>query len=354
MGSKPTIRDVAKKAGVSIATVSYVLNRNPENAISEQARKRVWDAVQALNYHRAAAAVNLARQRTRNIGIVLYLDESAVTNPFYSFVIQGILREAMARDYNVLFSYLESGYRDSRDLPKIVREANVAGVLLIGRIYPRMLRDIRETDTVVVAVDPFPSTRKVAVIQIDNRRGGELAAEHILSLGHRRAAFVGGVDDRPSIVQRREGFLRALEQAGAEAVTVSGPSLTFDAGYARSCELLKEDPHVTAIFGANDEVAAGVLHAAHELGRSVPHDLSVVGFDDIIMAKHTDPPLTTVKVDKERMGRCATTRLLALIEEDGKADVSDDLAPVELITRSSTAPPPQRIERASSARLPRR
>jgi LacI family transcriptional regulator len=92
MGSKPTIRDVAKRAGVSIATVSYVLNDNSDEAISEQAKHRVRDAVRALNYHRAAAAVNLATQRTRNIGIILYLGQSDVSNPFYSFVIQGIIR----------------------------------------------------------------------------------------------------------------------------------------------------------------------------------------------------------------------------------------------------------------------
>src|SRR5258708_28852318 len=108
MGSKPTIRDVAKKAGVSIATVSYVLNNNSDEVISDQAKARVWSAVRALNYHRAAAAVSLARQRTRNIGIILNPGHSDVTNPFYSFVIQGIIREVMDHDYNLLFSYLES------------------------------------------------------------------------------------------------------------------------------------------------------------------------------------------------------------------------------------------------------
>src|SRR5258708_949865 len=162
MGSKPTIRDVAKRAGVSIATVSYVLNNNVEEVVSDHAKERVRKAVRALNYHRAAAAVSLATQRTRNIGIILYLGQSDVTNPFYSFVIQGIIREAMDRDYNLLFSYVESSYRDSRDLPKVIREANVAGVLFVGRLYPRMLCDIRDSGVAVVAIDHQPRIKNVA------------------------------------------------------------------------------------------------------------------------------------------------------------------------------------------------
>src|SRR5258708_10294106 len=142
MGSKPTIRDVAKRAGVSIATVSYVLNNNLEEVISDHAKERVRKAVRALNYHRAAAAVSLATKRTRNIGIILYPGHSDVTNPFYSFVIQGIIREAMDRDYNLLFSYVEPKYRGSQDLPKVIREANVAGVLFVRRINPPILSDM--------------------------------------------------------------------------------------------------------------------------------------------------------------------------------------------------------------------
>jgi DNA-binding LacI/PurR family transcriptional regulator len=342
MGSKPTIRDVAKEAGVSIATVSYVLNRNSEEAISEQVKERVLKAVRALNYHRAAAAVSLARQRTRNIGVMLYPVDSDVTNPFYSFVVQGVIREAMDRDYNLLFSYIESKYRDSRDLPKIIREANVVGVIFVGRIDADMARDIRQAGIAVLGIDHGPRIKGVVSIQIDNRGGGELAARHLLDLGHRHLAFVGPVTRQWSIVQRWEGFARAVDAAGPSArrEAVACDSLTFREGYARAKELFKSNASVTAAFCANDEVAAGVLRAAHELGRSVPEQVSVVGFDDIIMANYTDPPLTTVSVGKERMGRRATARLLDLV--DGKnEDTREETAPVELVVRSSTAAAPQ-------------
>jgi DNA-binding LacI/PurR family transcriptional regulator len=342
MGSKPTIRDVAKRAGVSIATVSYVLNDSSEEVISEPAKQRVWTAVRALNYHRAAAAVNLATKRTRNIGVFLYRGQSDVTNPFYSFVIQGIIREAMDRDYNLLFSYVESKYQGTRDLPKIIREANVAGVLFVGRIYPRMVYDIRDSGVAVLAIDHNPRIKRVASVQIDNRRGGELAAKHLVDLGHRQFAFVGYVTHAASVVERCEGFLQELERAGvvraARRQVVRCDDFTFNEGRARSRDLLATSKDVTAIFCGNDEVAAGVLRAIHEIGRSVPRDVSVVGFDDIIMANYTDPPLTTISVGKEQMGRQATARLIELVEGK-RADALEEIAPVELVVRNSTAPP---------------
>jgi LacI family transcriptional regulator len=351
MGSKPTIRDVAKKAGVSIATVSYVLNDNPDEAIGEQAKQRVMNAVRALNYHRAAAAVNLATQRTRNIGIILYPGHSDVTNPFYSFVIQGIIREVMERDYNLLFSYVEPWYRDSQDLPKVIREANVAGVIFVGHLNPRMLYDIRDAGVAAVAIDHHPRIRNVASVQIDNRAGGQLVAEHLTGLGHQDFAFVGYVADNASIVQRAQAFLRALERRGVGRTRhrelVACETITFDEGYERSRELFRRSGRVTAIFCANDEVAAGALRAVRELGHSVPAEVSVVGFDDVIVASYTDPPLTTIRVGKEELGRRATARLIDLVEKR-RSDTREDVVPVELVVRSSTAAPPKKA--AASAR----
>jgi LacI family transcriptional regulator len=342
MGSKPTIRDVAKRAGVSIATVSYVLNDSSEEVIGDQAKQRVWTAVRALNYHRAAAAVNLATKRTRNIGIIHYLGQSDVANPFYAFVIKGVIREAMDRDYNLLFSYVETKYKSTRDLPKMIREANVAGVLFVGRIYPRMLLDIRDSGVAVVAIDHTPRINGVASIQIDNLGGGRLAAQHLVGLGHKRFAFVGCAAARgASVVDRSVGFLEYLRERGVrpeDREEVACDALDFYEGRARSRELFQRNPEVTAVFCANDEVATGVLSAAREEGRSVPRDVSVVGFDDIIMANYTDPPLTTISTDKEQMGRLSTVRLIELVEGT-RADMSEDVMPVKLVERSSTAPP---------------
>jgi DNA-binding LacI/PurR family transcriptional regulator len=342
MGSKPTIRDVAKQAGVSIATVSYVLNNTSGEVISHQVKSRVWTAVRALNYHRAAAAVSLATRRTHNIGVVLGPDQNDVTNPFYSFIIRGIIWEVMARQYNVLFTYVESKYRGTRDRPRLIREANVAGMIFVGRVSRAALSDAQESGIAVVAVDHHPRVKKVASVQIDNIGGGELVARHFLDLGHESLAFVGHVKGISSIVLRSEGFSRWFNYWGSvrgnRVEVVQCDELTFADGHRRSRDLLERNRDVTAIFAANDEVAAGVLRAARELGRQVPGDLSVVGFDDIVMAKYTDPPLTTVNVGKEQMGRSAVMRLLDMIE-GRRSDTGEDVVPAELVVRSSTAPP---------------
>jgi LacI family transcriptional regulator, repressor for deo operon, udp, cdd, tsx, nupC, and nupG len=175
-----------------------------------------------------------------------------------------------------------------------------------------------------------------AAIQIDNRGGGELVAKHFLELGHERAAFVGLVRGVSSIAERCDGF-RAAGRGGLNIEVVACDALAFQQGHERALRLLRESPETTAIFCANDEVAAGVLRAARELGRSVPGDLSIVGFDDIIMAMYTDPPLTTVSVPKEQLGRRATARLIEAV--DGKPDgAREEIVPVSLAIRQSTAP----------------
>jgi LacI family transcriptional regulator len=356
VASKPTIKDVAKRAGVSKATVSYVLNNNPDQAISDTVKKRVWDAAYALNYHPAAAAVGLARRRSRNIGVVLYKDDSAISNQFYSFVIQGIVNETMEQDYNLLFSHVGSTYTGLRSLPKIIREANVAGVLFVSRIYPRMLHDIQETGIPVVVIDPYPSVRDVTSIQIDNYEGGKVAAEHLIELGHEHLAFLGKVSDRPSIVQRAEGFVRTVVRQGLpfsrreDIIACSAP--TFQEGYIRGSELLRRKRKLTAIFCGTDLMAAGLLRATHEQGRSVPADVSVVGFDDITMANYTSPPLTTLSVPKQQMGRRGAARLLEIIERRTRK-TAKEIVPVELRVRGSTGAPPAFADARARVRLVR-
>ena len=141
-GRRATIRDVAERAGVSTATVSFVLNGNPNESISDAVKSRVLGAARALTYHANAAAAGLARQKNRNIGIVFYEEDESITNNFYSFVVQGAVKEAVERDYNLLFSYVDTTYKGFQDLPKMVREKNAEGVLFMRRAHPSMIKDI--------------------------------------------------------------------------------------------------------------------------------------------------------------------------------------------------------------------
>lgn len=139
---KSTIKDVAKEAGVSIATVSFVLNDTPGQVISEKVKTRVHKVAKQLNYHPLAAASGLARKHTSNIAIIFYREEGLISNQYYSFVVQGAVKEAMKQEYNLLFSYFKDEYKRGSTLPKVVRENNTEGVIFIKEIHPQLVQDI--------------------------------------------------------------------------------------------------------------------------------------------------------------------------------------------------------------------
>lgn len=338
---RATIKDVAQRAGVSTATVSFVLNANPNESISEAVKKRVFEAARQLNYYASAAAASLARKRVGNVGLVFYKEDDAMTNHFYSFVVQGAVKEAIERDYNLLFSYVETTYKGHQDLPKIVREKNAEGVIFMRRLQPRMVKDILTLGIPVVAVDTFPRMEGINTLQIDNRRGGAIATEHLLQLGHQRLAMLAPRNPVPSVEERLAGFRSSFdkyERKFSKANLLETEALTFEAGYEATHRALARHKDLTGLICANDEMAAGALRAAREHGLQVPRDLSVVGFDDIVMSNYTDPPLTTISVIKEHMGRRAMARLIELVEQVD-ARVKVELTPVELVVRGSTSKP---------------
>lgn len=334
-----TITDVAKKAGVSIATVSFVMNERSGQSISEEVRARVLRAARQLDYHPNAAATDLARKRTNNVAIIFYREPNLIANQFYSFVVQGAIKQAIESKYNVLFSYMDAKYQGEQDLPKIIREKNAQGAVFIRRIEPQLLKDIEARGIPVVAIDHYPTYKQVNSLQIDNLRGGILAAEHLIELGHRKLSFLRAAGGYPSIAQRGRGFLLTLERHKLDSAgcVIECPSLSFESGYESAKAALKNKRHATAFFCSNDEMAAGVLRAARERGVRVPEDLSVVGFDDILMSSFTDPPLTTVSVVKEELGRRAMSRLLQLLEGDDDTVRTESLS-AHLVVRGSTAP----------------
>ncbi len=341
-GRRATIRDVAARAGVSTATVSFVLNGNPHESISEAVKRRVFGAARALNYHANAAAAGLARKRNKNVGIVFYKEDDSITNNFYSFVVQGAVKEAIERDYNLLFSYVNTTYKSFEDLPKMVREKNADGVLFMRRVQPNMVRDITALSIPVVLVDTFPRVPGVNVLQIDNVHGGRVAGEYLFTLGHRNIAMLLPRDAAPSIQQRLTGFRAAFEQFehrfSRAAHVVETDGLNYDAAHRAAASLLAKKGSPTGIFCANDEMAAGALRAAHQAGYHVPADFSVIGFDDIVLSNYIHPPLTTIGVIKEHMGRRAMARLIELVEGVDRA-AKVELAPVRLVVRGSTASP---------------
>lgn len=331
-------------AGVSTATVSFVLNNRPGQVISARVKERVWRAAEQLEYHPSASASGLARRHTNNVAILFYQSAHLISNLFYSFVIQGAIREATQREYNLMFSYVERDYHGTSDLPKVIRERNTEGVLTVQRICPQMIADIQARDVPVVAVDCYPFTQGVGSLQMDNRRGGALLAEHLLDLGHERISVIEGPNDRPSVEDRIDAFFTFANARGLALnrrnCAFRAADYSFEQGRRAGASLLAAKRRPTAIFCANDEMAAGVLLAARQLGIRVPRDLSVVGFDDITPSAFTDPPLTTAGGDRERLGSRAMARLIDGIESKQMKPFREDVA-VDLVLRESTGKVPK-------------
>ena len=340
---KTTIKDVAKEAGVSIATVSFVLNNRPGQVISQPVKRKVFEAAQKLNYHPSAIAAGLASKRPGNIAIVFYGNEDLVSNLYYSFVLQGAIREAARLSVNIMFSYMEEDWERNGELPKVVREGSTAGVIFIKQIHPDMVRDIERRGVPVVLVDHYPQMENVKAFEIDNFRGGQLPVEHLVALGHRDIAYIFASADRPSIRGRLDGFEDAMKRA---LLPVSADNyweceeFTFYSARDLAMVKLLEENRPTAIVAANDELASGVLRAAQLLNIKVPDELSVVGFDNITMGNYTEPSLTTVSGDKEELGARAVRRLVEAVNEN-EDEALMEILPVELIVRNSTGPVPQ-------------
>lgn len=342
-GDRITIKTVAEAAEVSIATVSFVLNDRKGQAISEPVKKRVLAAAKRLGYAPSASAAGLARKKTRNVMIVFYNDHDMITNQFYSFVVQGAIKEAVQKEYNLLFSFLSGKYNGFADLPKAIREKNAEGLLFIRDVPESLTRDLETLGVALVVVDSHQALPRVSSLSTDSRQGAKLAVDHLVGLGHTEIAFLGPLASHSSIQERLQGFEEALRSHDLRPSPKrfwQAEEITFQSAYERSLSALRKLGQVTAVFCANDEMAAGLLRAAHECDLCVPSDLSVIGFDDIIMSTYLDPPLTTVSVNKEALGRRAMLRLLELVADPDSGARRESLG-VELILRGSTGRAPR-------------
>jgi DNA-binding LacI/PurR family transcriptional regulator len=324
--------DVARAAGVSHQTVSRVLNGSAN--VRPETRERVIRAVQELDYRRNSMARALVTGRSRTLGVVSF--DTTLYGP--ASTLFGIERAAHAEGYFVSIASVTSLDRASvLAAVEQLREQGVDGVLLITpqeTAVEALLHLPR--DMPVVAVEAGPA-EAVPVVAVDQVAGAVEATRHLLELGHRTVWHVAGPSDWLEARQRTQGWLTALEEAGADVPPVLPGDWSAQSGYELGRRLATVRD-VTAIFAANDQMALGILHALHESGREVPRDLSVVGFDDIPEARFFIPPLTTVRQDFNEVGRQS---LVLLLDEIGAAQRSAErvVVPPEFKLRQSTAPP---------------
>lgn len=337
-----TINDVAARAGVSIKTVSRVVNHEPN--VREEMTRRVQQAIHELNYRPNFSARNLAGRKA-------YLIVLAYDNPSDSYLIgiqDGALHACRQLGYSLLLQPCNYGSEQLIDeLLTLVRDRRPSGFLLTPPLcdVAGLLDALDENDVNYACVGSIDETRRGPVVHADDQRGAYDLTSYLLNLGHRRIAFIQAHPAHVAAMTRTDGFLQAHRDRGIEPDPhLIGQGLfTFESGAECAHVWLSQPDPPTAIFAANDDMAAGVLHVAHELGIDVPRQLSVAGFDDTPVARQVWPNLTTVRQPIRAMAETAVNSLVSTITQRARGTHKEPRIEVmhnELIIRASTAPPP--------------
>lgn len=338
-----TINDVAELASVSIKTVSRVVNREPN--VRQSTRERVEKAIAELNYHPDPSARNLASQRARLIGLI-YDDPSAYDIPSAGYVIrmqQGSLHACKAFNYELLIHPCIYRNKDvDVELSALVEQVRPAGIVLAAPLsnMPKIVRAVSRTETPFVKLSPGSNGKQYAVSTNDREISAEMT-RYLASLGHTRIAFISGHPSHKAVALRLQGFREGLEQSGlgfSQRAVVDGDN-SFRSGEACGMRLLQRKRRPTAIFAANDDMAAGVIRVADRLGIRIPDELSVAGCDDIALAQQVYPALTTIRQPLANMAERAATALIRGARSDEQL-TGHEMIPASLVIRDSTGPAP--------------
>jgi LacI family transcriptional regulator len=329
-----TIREVADRAGVSIATVSHVLNDT--RFVSDDLRGRVQQAMRDLGYQPNRLARSLRSGKSHTVGLVLP-DSS---NPYFAEIARSVQSTAFELGYSVLLCNTDGELDKEALYGGLLIEKQVDGVILIAAgASGQHIRDLQQRGIPLAVVDRASPDAFVDSVQIDNRIGGRLAAQHLIDLSHRRIACIGGPPEVYPSYDRVYGYLDARRDAGLpdDAEYIVNANFRPDGGYAATRHLLSLPEPPTAVFACNDLMAMGAIGAIVECGLRCPQDVSVVGFDDMHLARYTNPPLTTVAQPKVEMGRQAMLLLLERMNAPG-LPIRSLLLEAMLVVRSSTQP----------------
>jgi len=334
-----TIKDIAKQANVSTATVSRILNNDPTLSVSAPTRKKVLDTVKELNYKPLRKKSTKPKDQTKiqKIGLIFLNDE--LVDPYFQSIRVGVETTCSAYNLSVV-STLMVGKNEITS----ANVSNLDGLIVIGDIDTEEIMDVYYKNKHIVVVDYLPQNQNVDVVISDFEKATEQAIHYLMGLGHKEIAFIGGKGHVYGVVSGRSKEKVDIRRKTFERVTkdekISNPSLILEddwgpkSGYTLTKQLIETNRLPSAIVVASDPTAIGVLHALQESGIQVPKDVSVLSFDDIESAAYVNPPLTTVKVHGEEMGRTAVKLLHDRIQ--GRKLPLKVVLPTELVIRDST------------------
>lgn len=330
-----TMRDVANRAGVSPSTVSHVINNT--RFVDPQTRERVVTAIDALGYRPNSVARSLRQRQTHTIGLVVPDSSSA----FFAGVSRAVEDAGFNAGYSVILGNSDGSQVKERTYINVLLSKQVDGLILMSLGNdPSTVHTAIEEKVPVVVVDRVLQGTTVDQIMIDNEQGGYLAGKYLTGLGHTNVGCIAGPRGLSLAEERLEGFRRALREA---RIRLSERQVTYgdfglEAGVEGIRALVRRDATLTAVFSANDQMAIGAIYGLHQMGRAVPDDVSVIGFDDILQARATIPALTTIAQPMQQLGTTSVQILLDRIQSPTRLPQRVVLQPT-LVERESCAPP---------------
>ncbi|WP_318467388.1 substrate-binding domain-containing protein [Photobacterium leiognathi] len=328
-----TMKDVAKLAGVSTSTVSHVINKT--RFVSEEISERVNKAAKELNYYAPSAlARSFKVNRTKTIGMLV----TTSTNPFFGEVVKGVERSCYQQGYSLILCNTEGDHLRMHESINTLLQKRVDGLILMCATLEGEHFDIFEhyADIPVVVMDWGPMQFTSDKIQDNSLRGGYMAAKYLIDAGHSEIGCITGPLDRIQAEMRYNGYLQAMDEAGfsVEPSWVVEADFECEGGYNAFTQLHANGTLPSALVVANDMMAMGVINAANELGIQIPEQLSIIGYDDIHIAKFMSPSLTTIHQPKYRLGQAAVETLLTRLDEPETAPRIIELEPT-LVERNS-------------------
>ena len=329
------IREIAKRAKVSTATVSRTING--VSTVNPQMAKRVWNVIEELGYYPNTQARALVSGRSRTFGLII----SEITNPFFPEMVQVFESTAVLHQYEILVTSTGNDPERMQTAVRRMIERRVEGVAVMTfGMEEVMLEGLNLRNVPLVSVDSGPDRPRVSNIRVDYLHGIRQAVQHLAALRHQRIAFISGPLRLKSAAARRQAFITSLREIGLEAdpgLIVEGTH-TIEGGIATLAQLFTRPKRPTAVLCSNDMTALGVMRKSYEDGIRIPQDLSVIGFDDIHLAQFVLPALTTVQMSQSELARLAFNALLAEVErETPSLTRTEYVLTTHLVLRESTA-----------------
>lgn len=331
------IKDVARAAGVSTTTVSYVLNRNPSESISAETTQRVRDAAKRLNYSPNLNARSLSSRHSNLIGVLIPQTEPGkefmFSNPFYGELLSAIEFTARKAGYHLLLC----GTEQDQSYLSVAQNREVDGIIIVGAYPGKNLEELQGMDVPIVLVDSYASDSPFHTVGIKDREGARMATEYLIGKGHRDIAFLSGsIRENGVSYKRYQGFCEAMNAAGlpmpADALYVD--TVDFEYGLRAAEAYVQRGKKQTAVFATADVLAMGMVKGLLQRGVRIPQDLSVVGFDDVYLSQMCYPSLTTVHQDIVRKGTEAVNLIIRAVSS-GETARQEHIFPLTLVERES-------------------